>query len=204
MALHGTVEINGDTLWTWSARRLSRLPESENEYEVSLYAPNGESVKDGTLSHVYDDGAVVLAAKVLAWASGEAPAAPLDALSVACPWCSAACGKPCRLRDGTPAYKTHSDRRKLAAGQAPAHTSLSAEKAQIVADERDRIWAGVDELDGQALSGVSYVDEAAVYAVIYPKEAPAAPLIDGNTALVDDSDKYGSGEAPAAPGEVTP
>lgn len=68
MALHGTVEINGDTLWTWSARRLSWLPESENEYEVSLYAPNGESVKDGTLSHV--------AAKVLAWASGEAPAAP--------------------------------------------------------------------------------------------------------------------------------
>ncbi len=73
MALHGTIKINGDTLWTWSARRTSWLPEAENEYEVALYAPNGESVKDGLLSHVYDDGAVALAAKVLAWAGEEKP-----------------------------------------------------------------------------------------------------------------------------------
>ena len=68
MSLHGTIKTNGQTLWTWSARRTSWLPEIENEYEVALYAPTGESVKDGVLSHVYDDGAVVLAAKVLTWA----------------------------------------------------------------------------------------------------------------------------------------
>jgi hypothetical protein len=38
-----------------------------------------------------------------------------------------------------------------------------------VRDERKRIWTGVDGLDGHALSGVSYVNEAEVYAVIYPE-----------------------------------
>lgn len=35
-------------------------------------------------------------------------------LSVDCPWCFAKTGEPCRLRHGTQAYRTHSDRVKAA------------------------------------------------------------------------------------------
>lgn len=50
------------------------------------------------------------------YAAGLATAAPrtLTADEVSCPWCNALPGEPCRLRDGTRAYKTHSDRVKLA------------------------------------------------------------------------------------------
>lgn len=71
MALHGDVRINGERLYAWSARRLSWMPEAENEYEVEVYAPDGEGLAVTRLTHVYDDGALALAAKALAWASAE-------------------------------------------------------------------------------------------------------------------------------------
>lgn len=39
--------------------------------------------------------------------------------------------------------------------------------ARVVERERKRIWAGVNELPGWAADGVSFVDEAAVLAVIH-------------------------------------
>lgn len=72
MALHGTVEINGHVLYDWSARRASDKLNKVNDYHVVLTDMKGWSASTvgvTTLTHAYDDGALALAAKVLAWAS---------------------------------------------------------------------------------------------------------------------------------------
>lgn len=69
MALHGDIRINGHELFTWAARRIDVVTTEVNDYEVDLYKPSGDGIKNTILSHRYDDGALVLAAKVLAWAA---------------------------------------------------------------------------------------------------------------------------------------
>ena len=74
MSLHGTVAINGWTLMHWSARRIKNGKNGKNTYDckVSLTATAGgdyyETIPDTwqfTLKHKYEEGASVLAAKVL-------------------------------------------------------------------------------------------------------------------------------------------
>lgn len=69
MALHGDISVNGHVLFTWAARRADYAIAETNDYEVDLYRPNGEGIDNTVLSHRYDDGAIALAAKVLAWAA---------------------------------------------------------------------------------------------------------------------------------------
>lgn len=69
MALHGDISVNGQELFTWVARRIDYVTTEINDYEVDLYEPSGDGIKNTIISHRYDDGALVLAAKVLAWAA---------------------------------------------------------------------------------------------------------------------------------------
>ncbi len=74
MALHGDVEINGLRLMHWSARRIDELEAGREVYEYEVVAIqfvcSNIPVRrfDTTLEHRYDDGAALLASKVLAWA----------------------------------------------------------------------------------------------------------------------------------------
>ena len=90
MALHGDISINGRELWTWEARRVTGTTLGRNLYRVSLYehAPNlafqapagGRPVELAStdLYHVYEDGGIVLAAKVLEWAASVAGGSTVD------------------------------------------------------------------------------------------------------------------------------
>jgi hypothetical protein len=71
MALHGDICMNKGVLFEWSARRLDSVITETNDYEVDLWDPNGDGVKHVIISHRYDDGALALAAKVLAWAASD-------------------------------------------------------------------------------------------------------------------------------------
>lgn len=71
MALHGTVKVNGDTLYEWSAQRKSGVVYEVNEYRVVLYDSEAEVVKATDMAHEHADGALVLAAKVLTWAAAD-------------------------------------------------------------------------------------------------------------------------------------
>lgn len=65
MSLHGRIEVNGLMIGGWSATRLRAVnPRGANVYKWRCVL-NGITAS-GTLSHRYDEGAVVLAAKVLA------------------------------------------------------------------------------------------------------------------------------------------
>jgi len=69
MALHGDISVNRRVLYTWAARRADYVITDTNDYEVDLYKPSGDGVRNTIISHAYDDGALALAAKVLAWAA---------------------------------------------------------------------------------------------------------------------------------------
>lgn len=72
MALHGSIEINGDQLGVWQARRLTKLrgTDAVHDYEWRVIARQGFD-RTGVLSHRYSDGAVKLAALVLAAAVAD-------------------------------------------------------------------------------------------------------------------------------------
>lgn len=67
MALHGSIEINGRAIGTWSARRLEPVIHkyAGHDYIVSVEMFIGRTFT-ATMKHVYDDGALALAAEVLA------------------------------------------------------------------------------------------------------------------------------------------
>lgn len=71
MSLHGTIEVNRERIGWWFAQRISGgdQPDDVNTYEVSVHTGRlGDAMTNwrGTVEHRYGDGAVVLAAKVLA------------------------------------------------------------------------------------------------------------------------------------------
>ena len=77
MTLHGKIKANGEIIGGWDARRLTELKgrRKRHEYvwEVDLNddANGVQSRFGGTLSHRYDQGAIVLAAAVLNAARAE-------------------------------------------------------------------------------------------------------------------------------------
>lgn len=64
MSLHGDMQVNGQTIGEWSARRTTLDVHQFNRYECKVTL-NGETV-EFTLSHAYGLGAAVLASEVLA------------------------------------------------------------------------------------------------------------------------------------------
>ena len=74
MALHGDISVNGAPLIQWSAQRKQAVPREVNDYQVSVvdYREKPARERRTLISHRYDDGAAVLAAKVLAWVSAPA------------------------------------------------------------------------------------------------------------------------------------
>ena len=68
MALHGTVNVNRDTVVAWHAVRITNLhavtPDTVNEYKCVVTIPN-EPTRTFYVTHRYGDGAHVLASKVL-------------------------------------------------------------------------------------------------------------------------------------------
>lgn len=74
MALHGDISVNGEVIGRWQARRrtLSVNPDGTAEYDcvASMYADNPPRARTCRLTHRYDDGAMVLAAKVLTALTG--------------------------------------------------------------------------------------------------------------------------------------
>jgi len=85
MALHGTIEINGHKIGAWTATCLGRQPDGYADYrwetiitppplsplDAATRTPLPHMTRGGTLTHLYTDGALVLAAKVLAAATAE-------------------------------------------------------------------------------------------------------------------------------------
>jgi hypothetical protein len=90
MALHGTIEVNGHQIGTWSAVREfepAKRAEKEDPETIYTYAwavsfkdlEGNVRSKNGSLEHLYGDGALRLAGSVLAAAFGQVgdvPSAP--------------------------------------------------------------------------------------------------------------------------------
>lgn len=83
MALHGTIQVNDTVIGTWWAMRCRRLDltradinDEVSDYvcQVHMDAARGSRLGTlwrGTVTHRYGDGALVLAAKILAKAVAE-------------------------------------------------------------------------------------------------------------------------------------
>ena len=75
MALHGPIQVNGQVIGNWQARRLTPYPDADGtaEYDcaVVMNADDPPKVATFRLRHRYEDGALVLAAMVLAHAAVE-------------------------------------------------------------------------------------------------------------------------------------
>lgn len=81
MSLHGTVEINGQRIGAWVARRISPLgtprPDDLCDYEWTWVDRDDPKPRRGELRHRYGNGAASLASEVLRHASrATAPAVP--------------------------------------------------------------------------------------------------------------------------------
>lgn len=76
MALHGKIEINGDMIGEWQAVRQQHPPGKVNDYAVWVFyvEPDGtRHTRNATITHNFGDGALTLAAEVLAWAAKQLP-----------------------------------------------------------------------------------------------------------------------------------
>lgn len=75
MSLHGPIQVNGDVIGRWVARRTTPHldPDGTAIYECEVVMAPWLDVTIFNLKHRYDDGAVVLAAKVLTQAAKETP-----------------------------------------------------------------------------------------------------------------------------------
>lgn len=75
MALHGHIEVNGQAIGSWSARRTTPGPDPDGaavyDCHVTMYADDPPRVETFHLTHVMDDGALALAARVLTRASRD-------------------------------------------------------------------------------------------------------------------------------------
>lgn len=75
MALHGDISVNGEVIGRWQARRLTVHldPDGTAEYDcaATVYADNPPRARTCRLTHRYDDGAMVLATKVLTALTGD-------------------------------------------------------------------------------------------------------------------------------------
>lgn len=71
MSLHGSINVNTRAVGWWTARRVTNARSNTYECCVDWTGVNGTRQRHTfDLTHNYDDGAVVLAAKVLAYAAG--------------------------------------------------------------------------------------------------------------------------------------
>jgi hypothetical protein len=70
MALHGPIMVNDQTIGHWQARRITLAPDPDGhaDYDcaVTMYADDPPRARTFALRHRYADGALTLAAKVLA------------------------------------------------------------------------------------------------------------------------------------------
>lgn len=64
MALHGEIEVNGETVGRWSAQRVLTRESGYHTYRWEAYDSTGRHVT-GDLIHDYSAGAMTLAAHVL-------------------------------------------------------------------------------------------------------------------------------------------
>jgi hypothetical protein len=75
--LHGEIKVNGHEIGRWSARRLVHPPSpGANEYEIEVTYVDPEGREWGyrdTLWHNFGDGAITLAAEVLALVAPKLP-----------------------------------------------------------------------------------------------------------------------------------
>ena len=82
MSLHGLIQVNGSTIGSWSAQRITTRPDGLHTYRWKV--TEREQVWTGDLQHDYADGAVALAAAVLTAARACTPAPCPD-----CKWTDA-------------------------------------------------------------------------------------------------------------------
>jgi hypothetical protein len=73
MALHGTLNVNGQRIGSYEIRRLAELadPGAEYEYTWSVTLYRWSEPRKGVTRHRYSDGAAILLAKVLTDAEGS-------------------------------------------------------------------------------------------------------------------------------------
>lgn len=71
MTLHGSIQVNGDVIGRWAARRttIHTDPDGTALYECEVVMAPWVDVTTFDVRHRYDDGALTLAAKVLAHAA---------------------------------------------------------------------------------------------------------------------------------------
>ena len=70
MTLHGDISVNHQRIGWWDAQRITTSPDGLHTYRWRAKGDHGQLT--GTLTHRYDEGAVVLASKVLAAYAGRA------------------------------------------------------------------------------------------------------------------------------------
>lgn len=72
MALYGQAYVNGQEIVDWEARRMTVNDQEVNTYVVSVtYVDRKNQIHmvEGTLEHVFSEGALVLMSKVFSWAA---------------------------------------------------------------------------------------------------------------------------------------
>lgn len=71
MALYVTISINDDVLQTYGASRLGEKETGVNEYRVCKYVDGQRVYLKGKLLHNYEDGANVMAQKLLTFVAED-------------------------------------------------------------------------------------------------------------------------------------
>lgn len=70
MSLHGPIMVNAQVIGMWSARRVLTAEPNVYQCEVERFEGSPRS-HHFTIEHHYDDGAIVLAAKVLGYVADD-------------------------------------------------------------------------------------------------------------------------------------
>lgn len=65
MALHGTIEVNGEAIGGWQARRIQPLVGEDDTYDYEVRVVVNGDLWAGVVQHRYSAGAASLAAKCL-------------------------------------------------------------------------------------------------------------------------------------------